>query len=144
MSKVKFNTVDEYLDLQPPEALETLLKLRKNIYKIIPGAEEYISYQMPMVRYRNKGLICYAGFKNHCSLFVMSYKTAGLIKPDLKQQTIEGGTIRMEFNKVIPQTILKKIIRYRMQEIDEYWEKKEKAKTAKKEKTTSRKKSIKK
>ena len=123
MEKFRFKTVDDYFDAQTEEALVTLLRLRKSILKFIPNAEECIYYQMPAVRYKGKAVVAYAAFKKHCSFYIMSMKTANELKPILKNVDIKGVTIQFGFNKTIPQTVLKPIIKARMQETDLFLEK---------------------
>ena len=69
-------SVDEYMENIPEKERIVLEKLRKTIRSVAPKAEEVISYQIPTFKY-NGGLVSYAAFKNHCSLFPWN---AGLIK----------------------------------------------------------------
>ena len=68
----KPTTVEEYFAAVPEPHRTTLETLRQRIRAAAPeGATERLSYGMPSFHYK-KGLVCYAAFKNHCSLFPMS------------------------------------------------------------------------
>jgi uncharacterized protein YdhG (YjbR/CyaY superfamily) len=106
--------VDEYLAGVPKEARATLEKLRKTIKAAAPMASEVISYQMPM--YKHHGMVVgFAAFKNHCSLFPGS-AVMDAHKEELKRYDTSKGTIRFPASKPLPATLVKKLIKARIQE----------------------------
>jgi uncharacterized protein YdhG (YjbR/CyaY superfamily) len=113
-----YNNVDEYLAHQSKEAAATLQNLRSSIKKLYPKPEEYISYQVPTFKYKGKSLVSYAGFKKHCGFYLNSMDTANRLRPELKNVVLKGVTIQFGFNETLPQTLLKKIIKARMQDVD--------------------------
>jgi hypothetical protein len=62
-------TVDGYLSRVPEPARTALKKMRAAIRSAVPrDSTEIISYRMPAFR-RNRVLVWYAAFSDHCSLF---------------------------------------------------------------------------
>ena len=110
-------SVDEYMENIPEKERIVLEKLRKTIRSVAPKAEEVISYQIPTFKYKG-GLVSYAAFKNHCSLFPWN---AGLIKKieELKNYSTSKGTIHFTVDKPLPVALVKKIIKARMKENEE-------------------------
>lgn len=111
--------VDEYLMTLPPDAQAALQKLRKMIQTILPDAEEAISYQIPTVKYKGRGLIAYAAFKNHCSIFPMSKAVMKTLEKDLEPYETSGtsgSTIHFQPDKVPPVALIRKIIKARLEE----------------------------
>ncbi len=67
-------SVEDYLSGLPEDSRAALEKVRKTIRAAAPEATEAISYQMPSFKTHGRSLVCYAAFKDHCSLFPMSLK----------------------------------------------------------------------
>lgn len=107
--------VDEYLARLPEGARATLEKIRKTIRSVVPKATEVISYQMPMFKLNGRGLVAFAAFKNHCSLFPMSKAVIKAHQDELKKYETSTGT-RFPLDKPLPATLLKKIIKQRLAE----------------------------
>lgn len=115
--KRKPETVDEYLAGVPEPARGTLKKIRAAIRSAMPPeTTEVISYGIPAFKY--KGLLMwFAAFSGHCSLFpTMSVIRA--FKNELKAYEISKGTVRFPVNKPPPATLLKKMVKARVAEVE--------------------------
>jgi uncharacterized protein YdhG (YjbR/CyaY superfamily) len=107
--------VDSYLSTLPQHFRETLEYLRKIIKEVAPDAEEVISYQMPAYKL-NGMLVGFAAFKNHCGFYLWNSETINRFKDDLKDFSISKGTIRFSPEKPIPDSLLRALIKARIQE----------------------------
>lgn len=110
-------TIDEYLAHTPEPARKTLRTIRAAIRSAAPReAIETISYGMPAFKY--KGVLAYfAAFSDHCSLF----PTAGVMeqfKKELKNYSTSKGTIRFPADKPLPGSLVKKMVKARVKQID--------------------------
>ncbi len=117
-SKRTAMSVDEYISRYPPEVRKALTDLRKVIREAAPEAEERISYQMPAYKYHG-WLVYFAGFKDHCSLFVASLAMMKTLKKDLEPYDASGATIHFTAERPLPAILVKKIVRMRMKENEE-------------------------
>ncbi len=107
-------TVEEYLAAVPEPAKTTLSKVRAVIRSVVPAeTTEALSYGMPAFKYKG-GLIAYAAFKDHCSLFPMQASLIVDFKDELKNYSTAKGTIRFPSDKPLPATLLKKIVKARV------------------------------
>src|SRR5256886_6459534 len=93
----KFASVAAYLRAVPPVPRAALQKLRKTIKAAAPQATEVISYGMPCFKHHGM-LLCFAAFKDHCSLFMSTYLTKTL-KQELASYETAKGTIRFTADK---------------------------------------------
>lgn len=111
------NEVNKYLSNVPQPQRAELVRVRAVVKRLVPGAQESISYMMPAFTYKNKPLVYYAAFKNHLSIFPTSGPIEYL-QNDLTGFKITKGTIQFTLQKPLPETLIQKIVLARKHEID--------------------------
>ncbi|NMC42929.1 MAG: hypothetical protein GYA46_03345 [candidate division Zixibacteria bacterium] len=111
----KPQTVDDYLASVPRPARSTLVKIRADIRAAAPGATEKISWGMPTF-YHQGGLVGFAAFKNHCSLFVMSGTFLDRYRETLDRYEMTKSAIHFPHDQPLPSALVKKIVRARLAE----------------------------
>lgn len=110
-----FKTVDAYLQSFSGQQRIMLDKIRKTIKEAAPKAEEDISYGMPAYKL-NGALLYFGGFTNHCSFFLASYAVIQQFADKLKDFKTSKGTIQFPFDKPIPFSLIKKMVKARIKE----------------------------
>ena len=105
--------VDTYLSLQTEDVRSALEHLRQTIRSVAPEAEEVISYAMPMFKYHGM-LAGFAAFKNHYGFYPGAIVEQ--FKDELKDYKISKGAIQFPYDKPLPVTLVKKIIKARIKE----------------------------
>lgn len=111
-----FKSVDEYLSSVPAEQRAQLEQIRSTIKKLVPEAEEKISYNMPMF-YLGGMFSGFAAFKNHCSYFPCSGGVLKNFSKELSSYKTSKGTIQFTLDHPLPPPLLKKIVAARLAEI---------------------------
>lgn len=110
----KATTVKKYYDELPEAHYKLLSDVRKTILSVVPDAEEVISYGMPA--FKKHGILVHIGaFKQHCSLFGGGKDVQQVFKEELKGYKTSAGTIQFTVEKPLPPTLIKKIVKYRLQ-----------------------------
>ncbi len=111
-------SVDDYLADVPEPNRGALLKVRATIRSVVPReATEVISYGIPAFKHK-KVLVWYAAFSGHCSLF----PTAAVIdafKKELKGLALSKGTIQFTAEKPLSSTLVKKLVKARLKQIED-------------------------
>jgi uncharacterized protein YdhG (YjbR/CyaY superfamily) len=108
--------VEKYLAAVPEPGRSTLQALRKTIRSAAPpGTEEVISYGMPGFRYQG-GLVVYAAFKKHCSLFPMSSLVFRRLAEELEPYKSSTGTLQFPLDEPLPAALVKRIVKTRVEE----------------------------
>ena len=107
-----FASVAAYLRATPPAPRAALQQLRKTIKAAAPQATEVISYGMPCFKHHGT-LLCFAAFKDHCSLFMSTYVTRAL-KKELASYDTSKGTIRFTADKPLPAALVRKLVKARI------------------------------
>ena len=111
-------SVEEYLAALPKDARATLEKIRQAIMAAAATATEKIGYGMPGFSYDGRYLVYYAAFKDHCSFFPASTGVMEEFAKDLESYDVAKGTIRFPIGKPLPGTLVKKLVKARIREID--------------------------
>lgn len=117
--KNTFESINEYT-LLFPEIIEKLEELRKIIHAQNPEIEEYIGYQMPAFRYKKKPLVYFAGYKKHIGFYPGAEGIKNFEK-DFNQNNYKfsKGAVQFPVNKDLPLDLIKKIVQFRITEIDQ-------------------------
>ena len=117
-------SIDDYINQFSDETKSKLELIRKAIQSAAPKSVEIISYGMPAFR-QNKTLVYFAAYKNHIGF----YPTASPIKvfsKDLETYKTSKGTIQFPLDKKLPLTLISKILKYRVKEVQETFKTKKK------------------
>lgn len=113
-SNITFSDIDEYHNSFPINIQNILGQLRHTIRQTAPQATETISYGMPAFR-QNKVLVYYAVHKEHIGF----YPTPNPIvhfKKELEKYNSSKGAIQFPIDKPLPLTLIKKMVKFRMEE----------------------------
>jgi uncharacterized protein YdhG (YjbR/CyaY superfamily) len=110
-----FKTMDEYISLQTETNQLALEHIRQIVRDIIPEAEECISYQIPMFKYKGM-LVGFAAFQNHCSFVAGNGSTIDKFKDELKGYTFAKSVIHFTPEKPLPDEFIERFVRFRVQE----------------------------
>ncbi|WP_338472425.1 DUF1801 domain-containing protein [Niallia sp. XMNu-256] len=113
-NKVKFQTVDEYIEQFPVELQDVLQKLRVMIKEAAPEAEEKISYQMPAYSL-NGALVYFAAWKNHIG-FYPTPSGIHAFKEELLQYKGTKSSIHFPLTEPLPNELITKIVKFRVAE----------------------------
>jgi uncharacterized protein YdhG (YjbR/CyaY superfamily) len=111
-------SVEQYMASLPEAQRAALEKLRKTIKTAAPDATETISYQMPAFKAQGRFLVSFAAFKDHCSLFPASEAVRKAYGDELKPYFSGKGTLRFTTDTPIPASLVKKIVKTRLEEND--------------------------
>jgi uncharacterized protein YdhG (YjbR/CyaY superfamily) len=117
MAKAHLKSVDEYIASQP-EAVHGLLgRVRNAIRKAVPGAQEAISYNIPVYTLQGGPVLFFAAWKRHYSLYPASGRLVAAFEDDLKPYEVAKGTIRFPLSQPVPVKLIGRLAKFRAKEI---------------------------
>ena len=109
--------IDEYLAGIPEPGRTTLVKTRAVLRSAAPPETiETLSFGMPALKYK-KILVWFAAFADHCSLFPGASIVEAFAE-ELKGFSTSKGTIRFPLDKPLPPSLLKKLVKAKIAEIE--------------------------
>ena len=109
--------IDDYLTNVEPAKREELERIRTLAKKIVPGAEEAISYGMPALKYRGKPFLGFDAHKNHIGIYPYSNQVIEELKDQLHDYAVSKGAIRVPLDHPISEEMLAQIIQQRLKQI---------------------------
>jgi len=121
--------VTNYFSRLPEPARTTLQSVRAAILSACPKSTiETLSYGIPTFKHSGS-ILAIAAFKDHCSLFPMSYFVIDKFRPQLSRFEVSKGTVRFPIDKPLPAALLKKIVKARLTQMSEKAAAKQKSNT---------------
>lgn len=115
--KVRFNSVREYIAAKPKDSRTALRAVRRAILKAIPAAQEGLAYQMPAYTLDGVGVLYFAGWKMHYSLYPASDALAEAFARELAPYERSKGTIRFPLSQPVPVKLIERIAKFRAQQV---------------------------
>ncbi len=110
--------IDEYIAGFPRSVQTVLKKVRSTIRKAVPGAQETISYNMPTYKLNGQGVIHFAGWKEHYSLYPSNTRLIAAFRKELSAYEFnDKGTIRFPLSEGVPEKLIAGIAQFRAKEV---------------------------
>jgi uncharacterized protein YdhG (YjbR/CyaY superfamily) len=102
-------SVDAYLALQPPRSRVVLRRVRALVKKLVPEAEEMISYQLPAFK-RGRVFIYFAAFASHVGIYPPVRGNPTLLRALAKYRG-EKGNLRFPLDEPVPYGTIERVIK---------------------------------
>lgn len=128
MTASKAKDIDEYIAGFPSGTQEILEQIRLTIKKVVPEAEEAISYGIPTFNLNGTYLIYFAAYKKHIGFYPVSSEIVELDNDFAAFKTSGKGTIQFPLNKPMPLNLIAKLVEFKVKENIEKAEKKKQSK----------------
>ena len=103
--------VDAYLAALPPAQRELLQHLRTVVARVVPDAEETISYGMPAFRRGGRFFVSYAGWKRHCSIYPLTDEFLAKHRAELDGYGRTKGSLHFTPERPLPDHLLEALVR---------------------------------
>ncbi|HSV75783.1 MAG TPA: DUF1801 domain-containing protein [Bacteroidales bacterium] len=113
-SGLKWQSIDEYHAQFPEEIVNVLQQLRMAIKQAAPQLSETISYGMPAFK-QNKVLVYYAVNKKHIGFYPTPVPIK-VFEKDLAGFKTSKGAIQFPLGKPLPLSLIKKIVKFRVED----------------------------
>ena len=102
-------SVDDYIEAFPPHVQAVLETLRALARRVVPDAEETISYGIPAYRVGGTDIVYFAGWRRHTSLYPIP-AVGEALEQQLKPYRAGRGTLRFRLGEPLPTDLIDSII----------------------------------
>lgn len=106
--------INEYIASFPENVQKLLEQVRSIIKKTAPEATEAISYAMPTFKL-NGILVHFAAFQNHIGFYALPSGNEAFQK-ELSAYKTGKGSIQFPLDEPLPEALITKIVKFRVQE----------------------------
>jgi uncharacterized protein YdhG (YjbR/CyaY superfamily) len=110
--------IDAYLATLPADQHEALQRLRAQVARLVPDAEETISYGMPAFKLRGRAVVWFAAWKAHCSLYPLTGTFLEARADALKGYRRTKGSLHFTPDHPLPQALVERLVRARLADLE--------------------------
>ncbi|HKY88646.1 MAG TPA: DUF1801 domain-containing protein [Candidatus Limnocylindrales bacterium] len=110
--------VDAYLATLPADQHEALQRLRAEIARLVPDAVEAISYGMPTFKLHGRGLVWFAAWKAHCSIYPLTDTFLEAHADELKAYGRTRGSLHFTPEAPLPKALVEDLVRARLVDLE--------------------------
>lgn len=108
--------IDDYLVTLDAPTRDVVAHMYAVARRLAPDTTAELSYNMPALKYKGKGLLAIMANKNFLSLY--PFGSVARLGVDVSAYETTTGSIHFSLNQPIPDTLLRDIITARMAQID--------------------------
>ncbi len=116
MNEIKPKDIDGYIARFPPEVQEILEQIRAIIKRMVPGAEETISYGIPTFKLNGTYLLYFAAYKKHIGIYPVSSTIDQIDGKFAAYRTSGKGTLQFPLDKPMPLNLITTLVKFQLQE----------------------------
>jgi uncharacterized protein YdhG (YjbR/CyaY superfamily) len=109
--------IDAYLATRPADQREALQRLRSQIVRLVPDAEESISYGMPAFKLQGRGLLWFAGWKGHCSIYPLTDSFLEAHADELTEYPRTKGSLHFTPAAPLPDELVESLVKERLADL---------------------------
>lgn len=114
MQQPTATSIDEYIARFPADVQAILEQIRATIRAAAPDAKEVISYQMPAF-HQEGNLVYFAAWKEHIGFYPPVADEADF-KPEVAVYEGAKGNLQFPLDQPMPVELIRKIVKFRVQE----------------------------
>ncbi len=103
------DTIDHYIAAQPAEARRPLEEVRAVVRRIVPEAEEKISYQMPTMTLDGRRLVYFAAWKHHLAVYAIP-PLGGDLEEEIAPYRAAKDTLRFPLDQPLPIPLIERLV----------------------------------
>ena len=107
----------EYIASKPKESRASLEAVRRAILKALPKAQEGLAYQMPAYTLNGVGVLYFAGWKSHYSLYPASDALVEAFAKELAPYERSKGTLKFPLSEPVPVRLIERIAKFRARQL---------------------------
>ena len=110
--------IDAYLATQPVVQRDALQRLRTQIGRVLPDAEETISYGLPAFSRNGRAVVWFAGWKAHCSIYPLTDSFLQAHAAELGTYRRTKGSLHFTPDAPLPEKLVESLVRARLADLD--------------------------
>jgi len=115
--RTRVASVREYIASKPKASQASLEAVRQAIVRALPNVQEGLAYQMPAYTLNGVGVLYFAGWKSHYSLYPINDALVEAFATELVPYERSRGTIKFPLSRPVPVRLIERIAKFRARQI---------------------------
>jgi len=111
MAKTDYQSIEEYIAAQPEAVRPVLERVRGIIRKVLPEAEEGISYQIPTFKVDGQYVVYLSAAKQHFGLYPVTDGIREALGPEVEPHLAGKGTMRFAWSEPVPVKLIERVVK---------------------------------
>jgi uncharacterized protein YdhG (YjbR/CyaY superfamily) len=116
-SRKRVASVRAYIASKPKESRASLEAVRRAILGAIPDADEGLAYQMPAYTLNGVGVLYFAGWTSHYSIYPISDALVEAFAAELAPYERSKGTLKFPLSEPVPVRLIARIAKFRARQL---------------------------
>lgn len=116
-TRKRVHSVREYIASKPKESRASLESVRQAILTALPTVQEGLAYQMPAYTLNGVGVLYFAGWTSHYSLYPASDALVAAFAKELAPYERSKGTIKFPLSEPVPVRLIGRIAKFRAKQL---------------------------
>jgi uncharacterized protein YdhG (YjbR/CyaY superfamily) len=109
--------IDDYLATTDEPKRGTLEALRRSVLRVVPDAEQCISYGLPAFRVDGRVVAGFAAFKNHLSYLPHSGDVLADVADDLEGYDRTSGSLHFPVDEPLPDDLVRRLVEAKLRRL---------------------------
>lgn len=110
-------TIDAYLAKLPTDQREALQRVRNLVARLVPEAEESISYGLPTFKLHGRSVLWFAAWKRHCSVYPLTDSFAAANAAALRRYRRTRGSLHFTTEAPLPEDLVERLVQARLADL---------------------------
>lgn len=109
--------IDDYLAGVPAHQRKLLEELRQEMHRLLPNAEEAISYNLPCLKVNGEVVGGFAANKNNCAYYPFSGKTLSVLKDEFAGFSQTKGALHFTAEQPLSKKQIKLLVETKLKQL---------------------------
>lgn len=105
----RFTTVEEYVEALPDDARSVMEEVRRLVHRVVGGAQETISYQMPTFLLDGQPLVHVAAWKRHLGLYPLP-PMDGELAAEVEPYRGAKDAMQLRYDRPVPYALVERVV----------------------------------
>ena len=110
--------IDAYLASLPADQREALARVRAELHRLVPDAEESMGYGMPVIKHQGHGVLWFAGWKKHLSIYPLTDSFLAAHEAELEGYERTKGSLHFTPDVPLPSALFEELVKARLADLE--------------------------
>ena len=118
MGSTADSPIDAYLAGLPADQRAALDLIRAELHRLVPDAEESMSYGMPVIKRHGHGVLWFAGWKKHLSIYPLTDSFLAAHEAELDGYERTKGSLHFTSDVPLPSALFEELVKARLADLE--------------------------